>query len=476
MKQENRTSLEITETHIKLLQAKGSRGGLTIQACDIRRLSIPSDEETTKILSVLVTQWHLRHQLVIAVIPRRFCILRHLTLPSHDDKEIQKMIGLQIINQVPYSREDIIYDYVIVKKEENGYSKVLIVIVHRDVVQRYLRMLQKVGIHPQKVTVSSLGLLRWWEHVQKKDETTEKLGTALINIDEVDSEICFCFTGHLLFSRHIQLGARELHPEHMDNFFQQIDLTIKSYQKDKMGPEIERFIVISTLAEAALLRDRLSTEYKKNVEIFSPLESLPSSLKTEHMSLWERSGYSIAVGLGIIFSDIGKLLNFVPTELKDSKMIALSRRKWLKLGTLVTVVIVLCVSILWLDVYKQDFQLSQIQNKVKMLKIEATDAEKKIQLVTFVEESIQKRVIIADIISELYRLTPDDIAFRSLSLTEQGLMTIQGFSKTRTGVNNFQNQLVNSSLFKEVTLQYASRSAMFGKELTDFKITFQLAR
>ena len=96
-------------------------------------------------------------------------------------------------------------------------------------------------------------------------------------------------------------------------------------------------------------------------------------------------------------------------------------------------------------------------------------------LVDFADKNIQERTNIADVIAELYRITPSEITFKSLYFTEQKQITIQGFSKTRSSVNNFQNQLVNSAIFEDVTLQYASRSRTLGEELTDFKITVKLS-
>ena len=47
----NITAVEITDSHVKLIEAKVSREGKLISSCDIKRLSAFSDEEVIKILS-----------------------------------------------------------------------------------------------------------------------------------------------------------------------------------------------------------------------------------------------------------------------------------------------------------------------------------------------------------------------------------------------------------------------------------------
>ncbi len=470
------TSIEITDTHIKLIQSSINGNNRVVQTCDIQRLNVPTEEECLKILSAMAAAHRLGAQPVVAVIPRRLAILRHLSLPSQDEHEIKKMVGLQLMNKVPYSREDIVYDYTVIGKDETGYSRVLVVLVHRDVIQRYLKMLEQAGINPYKITVSSAGLSAWLGHRHKKQGKTAPSVSAVINIDEIDAEICFCSDSKFLFSRNIQLGARDLNPEHMNNFVHQIDLTLKSYLKDKMGPAVTDFVLVSTLAEAGLLKERLESEHKKEVELASPLDDLPPSVKSaQDMTSWERSGYSVAVGLGVVLGNTDRFLNLVPAEVQDSKAISAGRKKWLRCFALSAITVVLLVAIASVDIYKQTGYIGRLQDRIKILKSESARAEKVIQVVDFVETHIKGRTIMANVMAELYRLTPEDISFKTVQLTEEKTMTVQGFAKTRSSVNSFQDRLVGSAMFDDVTLQYASRSRMLGEELTDFKITFKLS-
>ena len=79
-----------------------------------------------------------------------------------------------------------------------------------------------------------------------------------------------------------------------------------------------------------------------------------------------------------------------------------------------------------------------------------------------------------DVIHELYKLTPKEISFSSLQLDEKGVLTIQGYAEASASVNSFQEKLVKSPLFTDVSLQYATKRKIFNMDVTDFKIMAQL--
>src|SRR3989338_2358429 len=99
------TVIEITDTHIKLFQARTSGTGSILTYFDNKKITTFSDEAVTKLLSTMVARQRISSGHVLCVIPRRFAILKHASFPSHQEEEIRKMVSLQVVNNVPYSRE-----------------------------------------------------------------------------------------------------------------------------------------------------------------------------------------------------------------------------------------------------------------------------------------------------------------------------------------------------------------------------------
>ncbi|MFH0911158.1 MAG: hypothetical protein V1918_06625, partial [Planctomycetota bacterium] len=100
------------------------------------------------------------------IIPRNLITLRNVAFPSHDPLEISKMVELQATRQTPYSRGDIIIKHSIIEKDPSGYSKVLLAIAHKDVINRYLKIIDKTAITPSLFTLSSQGVCSYYEAYQ----------------------------------------------------------------------------------------------------------------------------------------------------------------------------------------------------------------------------------------------------------------------------------------------------------------------
>ena len=472
MKKDISTVVEITDTHIKFLQAKMGRGPLVI-TCAIRSLNNYTNEEIINNLIEMGRLAAIHPEQFIAIVPRRLIILKQLRLPSLEETEIKKMVGLQLVNQIPYPLEDVIYEYFILEKESSGYTQLLVIIVHKEVSERYLKIFEKVGIHPGKLTLSSLGILGWWNYQALKAKSDLTQVVSLIHIDHAHTEICFCRGGNLLFSRSINYGTKDLKGDNFIGLLTQIELSLQAYEKENMGPAMKKMIIISALHQTHALKEKLETQFKIPVEEPSPLDNITSS-KNINLAQPEEQGVSLAIDIGVLLLDPKKLINLLPVGVHDTKKTQYKRRQWIKFISLFLLTAVLALSIAGIEYYQKLREWQVLQERTETQRPQLAQAKKTIEVVNLFEEKLKERIFIADLMDELYTLIPSDIAFRSLQMDERGLFTIQGYAETAGSVNSFQANLLKSPTFKEVNLQFATKRKIFNMEVTDFKMTAQL--
>ena len=141
------------------------------------------------------------------MIPRRLGILRQMTLPASDDIEINKMVGLQIINKVPYSREDIIYDYSIIEKRPAATPKFSLPLCTGILCSGMALLAKREFI--RKDNAEFRGIIKLAKLPKAKVPSDDKGLTVLINIDASDSEICFCQKQNC-FSHEVFTPARAI--------------------------------------------------------------------------------------------------------------------------------------------------------------------------------------------------------------------------------------------------------------------------
>lgn len=473
MKYKLKTAIEITESHVKWVQTTTKKNPVVVH-CDIKEISQPSDSEITKILAAMAAAARIKSNYIIGVIPRRFAILRHLVLPSHDPIEIGKMVSLQITKQVPYPKEDIVLDYTILEKEQSGYARVLITAVHREAIDRYLKIFNAAGLIIRQLSLSSVSLLNWILYREQRSGEKNKNPIAVIHIDTFQTDLCFCHNEKLLFSRSISFGARDLTGENIHPFLEDITLTLETYVKEKIGEAVSKIIIIAATQEVIPLKERLEENYKIPLVIINPWEGIPQKKDLKWPAGLNQAGVSPAVCLGLLFGSERRLANLMPSEVINTQENKRKQKEWIQLLFFLGAIFILMTAIFAVRLYKDSLYLAQLQKELAYTEHTVKDIETKEMQLQFIQKRLNPSLTILDVIHELYRLTPQDVYFSLLTLDEADVLTLRGVASS--GVNSLQKSLAASPLFKNVTLKYATKRKILKGELTDFEITCQILR
>ena len=92
---------------------------------------------------------------VISCLPRHLVTIRFLKLPSINEIEIAKMLEFQATRQLPFSKEDVVTGYKIFDLDKDGYSRVMLVIAQKNILDNHFAMLKEAGISPRLVYLST---------------------------------------------------------------------------------------------------------------------------------------------------------------------------------------------------------------------------------------------------------------------------------------------------------------------------------
>ncbi len=468
--------IEITDTHIKFLQVSFSGAKLLVNNCKVVEIQRYSEAEIGRVIADSFASVKISSQNIITVIPRRFIIQRHIMLPSHDDQEIKKMVGLQISKQVPYPKDDIVVDYVVLVKDPLGYSKVLVVAVHKEVVGRYLKIFKEAGRNLNILTLSSEGLLNWLAYLEKKNKQKFSQTVAIINVDLLHSEVCFFNDQKLLFSRSVNFGARDLDHERIQAFMEQIHLTMDSFANEKITGEISQILLFSSLAQISILKSRLEADYRCPVDVVNPLKEIQPRKDLTLPVAMAQQGLSIAVAVGFGIASGKKFFNLLPQEVSVSRKLQQTRREWVKIAILAGSLVVLAGFTFFAQVHKRAQYLARLDELIGISEKKVAEVKLNSERLEALREKLAPKIPVVEIVTELYHLIPASISFRSISLDEKKALTLQGIAENNADINTMQKSLVDSPLFDNVNLQYATKRKMFrGTEVTDFKITCQIS-
>ena len=157
------TGLSITDQAVKFVQVEIRRQAKEVCALEGALIPIKSDEETAKALQKLLADKKPKDLgRVILSIPRNLATIHYVKLPSIKPDEIREMSRLQAAKQIPYDPGEIVLGHQVIQSSDEGYSDVVLIIVHQGIIAKYLGLLKKHKVEPQEITIDSQGIACWF--------------------------------------------------------------------------------------------------------------------------------------------------------------------------------------------------------------------------------------------------------------------------------------------------------------------------
>ena len=408
----------------------------------------------------------------VIVVPRHKVILRSTRLPAVDRDELSGIIGLHLMRTIPYPVEDVICRYQVLEQNEDGHSRVLAVIVPMETVRPYLERARGLGIKTKNlmVTLSSFGIGAWWA------KAAVVRNAAVIDLDLNHGEICFCGGGKLFFSRHFPFGRENLARDNMDQMVEDIRVSLAVYEKQSLGPLPEELVVLLPFHEGTVLKEKLENSLRIPVKIAGTGDGLPTAPKTVQEAFHKNGQYSFTAGAGLFGSKPEDLLNLAPGEVEqEKKNKALRRQAATFIGLMLAAGIIgLCGATM--EIQRKTGKRNALEAQSRQYHVLAREARKKIAFVNRLDKELQGRPFIPEIFEILRQLTPQEASLRLLSLDNQGRLTLQGFARDNSQVNQIQSGLVHSSNMRNVDLKFATSRQTANRSRTDFKIIAELTR
>jgi Tfp pilus assembly PilM family ATPase/Tfp pilus assembly protein PilN len=472
------TILEISDTAIKAYQVRVHRQRVSIVQVMLAVFEPGSSQQESAVKKLTGSRLWRSDEWMLSV-SRRQVILKTLSLPSHADSELRRMIALQLIHFVPYSREDILFDYSIIGKDPQGYTKVLVTVMEKTLIHRWVRWLNDAGVPIHRIVVSSYGLAHWYAAFAKSSGPD-----AVLNLDAHATELCFVHEKTLTFARHLPFGLRDiLAADHRQDrqqarameemWIQQIRLSWDAYRMEQIGPPLRRIVLVMDAGLSPPIVDLLGQQLSLPVDIIDPYNLVTWERGVE-VNCRERHDQSFVPALGFLMNPISRQPNLMPHEVLDTKR-SLSRLKALIHGgvALISLIVFLGVALNF-DIYRNARALKSLEARLTASEMLVTNAEKQINLMESLESKVNDRILVAPVLSRLMELAPEQVVFRAVQIDSAGVLSIQGFADTNNRVGDFQKSLISSPLFYAVTLQYVTMRKMFQQEYADFKIICSL--
>jgi len=468
------TIIEITPAHVKLLQFRGPAHAPVITGLDIGVTGGLSDEAVGAALSHLIAGRAIEQERLTLVLPRRYILMKKLRLPSTQERDIHKMIPLQLVELTHYPLKDVAFNFSVLEKESDGYSQVIVYIVPREVKARFAAILLKLKLYPSKYILSSSGIVACFLARKDAQQFNTRAAVLVVNMDCAHTELCFVYEQRLRYSRHLDYGIRDIADGNISGLAGQIEFTLKAYRKDRGGPEAGLILVVVPSADYLVLLGGLADHFKVPVQVDTMQISISFAGDAILQQGQKHPDVSLVTSLGLI---AGHGLNAVDLTTREERRAQDQRnisKKMIRLAVLLTLTLLTGAGTFAPDLFFKMERLNQINAQVRSLKPQVKAAQKLIAAVDSLDAYFSKRIFLPGILLRFQQSLPAGVFFRSLEGSGEGDFVILGFARSGAGVSALQARLVESAAFANVQLLFSTKSNAFKEELVEFKIQLKL--
>ncbi|MBN1913620.1 MAG: PilN domain-containing protein [Candidatus Omnitrophica bacterium] len=454
-----------TENSFKLLKyglgAKREILDLVVQPLE---LSTSGQELKEKLKKALVQSAYKDNPLIISL-PRNQATCRYLKVPAQNPHEIDKIANLQAGRFLPYPPEELVTAYDIISSDSQGYCSINLIIVRREVLERYLDFFQ--GLNPKNISVvlSSFSLCVLYAHLSRQQSAP----VMLVDTDLSNTEIAFTQDKKLLFSRYFKVG-KDL-PQRENVFAEEANKTLGVYTKEIPGLPPERVVLFG---ETGMFHPGLTKALSEQVKL--PVEVLPYKSKMElSESLLSRIAdpeVSLVNALGFTLEDAPKFLNLALPEKKEEAKNFFRRQEYRKiflyvLGAALALALGINLSLMAKGRYlrKQNIKLSKVLTEAQPLEA----MEKRLKLLN---SRRKVNAAVLDLLSEISRLMPPRASLNNFIYEEGEWVGLYGESQDMNAVLSLVTGLEKSAVMGDYTikLKHATKRAAESGEIVDFEI------
>ena len=448
-------AVEINEEFLKIAaMAKGPLAPLWAAAKPISQLE---DKQISALFAETLQQLKVKPYPLTLCIPRNQVTVRMLNLPSQDRNEINQMLGLRIAQIVPYKKEEIVYDYVICGTDEIGYTKLMLVIVHRDILKRQLKIIEMAGFSADEITLSSFAVHQRLLSSQKSDIGTQELYLVL----DVDS----LYTDFIVFNRENVLFTRGI--------AMKIEGAVNTSGINKLWGEVRQSLVIfhnevsnKNPLKMYLSGGKIVLELEKVVggEFDIPAKVIAAPYPEHNVSFTALSE--------LILGGRKKRISFIPPELQVRKNLKDRMRELTITGSLAAYLFMALLLFFGGKLGVQQAYLNSLKDYNKTLQKDGGRLLRDYKRIKFVQDFIYQRGAILDIFTQIQKIIPQDIAIDSISVRDDNSVTFKGHSRQTSEVFNFVKTLEGSKYFKNAVVKSTRtrKQNNSNEEITDFEI------
>ena len=461
---------EITSSWVKALWGKSVLKDVRIDGVVSKPIESDSQENLVKIVSSIGDEntFFKKYKPVILCIPRSQATLRNLKFPSKDQKELDNIINLHLTQQVPYAREEIVYNYADLGKNPSGFTEILLGILHRELLIKQFSLFERFNLYPENVLLSTSGLMRFLRMAKAAKDNDIGL-KACLDIDSEFSDFLIFRGSQIFFSKSIAIGYSQLKEEDkLTKFIGEIKQALVVFQAEKREA-LSRFYISGVTQKAIELEANIKEALNVPVETIDTISTV-SSLK-EIKDLKDVLGnVSISALLGVASKPSSTKLNFILPEAKMKKDVKVMTKNLVVTGSIVIYLFVLILLGFTGRVYNRQTYLDKLTTEMDVWGSANKESTEALESIKAVRNFTKEKDSFLYYYYELTKIIPENITVDRLIFSKNKEFSTIGKGTDMGEIFRFVRILNKENIFGKVELRYSRKKTKGESEFNEFEI------
>ncbi len=461
-------TISINDGVLKLAQVTSSG---TVEK--VARGVAKTPEESARALKALLAPFD-RKASVICVVPANAATAKTIEVPSSDPEEIKSIINLQASRHTPYSREEVLISYINLGLNTYNNTRLLLVIVHRDMVKERIAVLEGAGLGVDQILFVPEAQARFYTKALNLKKEAPACGVIDFSLNATSYIVIV--KGTLLFVRNIPIGIKAL-VEGADapaKLQEELKKSMDAFSQED-GSEAPTSYVVTTAHEAVstilpVLRENLKIDLKVNA--FVNFIKGPVAVRKKLQSDFGDDSFLDVIAPPSTATRCE--INLMPEEMILKKTVERQSKEAIKTGVSAVIIMVLFIVMALSKIYFNDTFLNKnLREQFAPQKEQVQKLEEKMNKIKLVRGYIKNRMASLDIIHELYTITPHTIYLNNINVDDDGTVTIDGIADSMALVYSFVKSFDDSTIFRGAKIKSASTKKDNGKDVAAFEIEFK---
>jgi len=466
---------EIGGEYLKLCHFKKTSGGIELSDVVYTDIHSSADDDIITFIQHYLSEHHIATRDTVTFVSPRYTINKNIELPSTDPTEIQEIIKLQASRYTPYSKDEIVINYVPIGVFKGGYTKILLVIVNKDTIKRTQDILERSGLRIKKMLAGQQIITQWAKEI--KGVVDDPYG--VIHVDYGNVDFMVIQKGKEIFVRSIPVGAYQLTTEpfiYKDKFISEIKSSLESYQLEN----IDRLKSIIFTGSIDSLNDEIVTMVSEKFSINTEKSSYIDNPRIAKSFLAIQPAPPKDISFLPIFNLASywkqkQLLDLTPDEIKLREDMAERSRDIIITGSLIMLILIIGASLALKYRSSKETILKSLQEYYATRHPEAEALKKQHKNIKSIRKYLVTRTHAVETLTALHKIIPETIYLTSIVFEEEKAFSLEGIDESNNGADTqlFIDSLGKLGLFKTIEKKRFTRQESRGPK-GEQKIIFEI--